>query len=106
MSAKGRSIETRVGDALEACARALASLAQTNAQHFELARSATAKSMDAYAETRALQEAAIRRSIEAHQALMERHQQVSEWHELTMAAAGARAPDFVPDASAPGKERL
>jgi hypothetical protein len=97
MSRQGKSIETRTVEALERQAMALESMAATNRAHFELAAKATARSMSAHEKNQRVQEESIARSVELHDALMERHAQVSESHELWMSAVGARAPDTLPE---------
>ena len=122
MSAKGRSVETRIVDALEAMAKTQAAVERTNLMHLELSMrveeraakhaAAIAKTQaqsaktqadhlalvrQAYAEAGEVQDDAIRRSIEMHETLLDRHRQVTEAHELWMSSIGARAPDTIPE---------
>ncbi len=100
MSRQNVPIEQRVAEALERMVKAQEAVAKTNAAHLELSRRSDARSKESYERALALQDDAIRRSIEMHETLMERHAQVTEMHELQMAAAGARAPDYIPKEAA------
>jgi hypothetical protein len=120
VSAKGRSVETRIVDALEAMAKTQAAVERTNLMHLELShqveeraakhaaqiaatQAQSAKTQadhlalvrSAYSEAAQVQDEAIRRSIEMHETLMDRHRQLTEAHELWMASIGARAPDTI-----------
>jgi hypothetical protein len=109
VSAKGRSIETRIADALDVLAKSSEKMARDNAQHLAFDKAATERSeawraellrrdAERFEAAREREEEAIRRSIELHAALMERHGQVTEAHELAMATLGVRCPDIPPDA--------